>query len=142
MEQHLLECPKKCRNLIEDDESFVLEQNIGLLRSALHEEIRQRHRLITDVGALRRTYAEDNERRSLEADAFQRELENLSHQYRVLLFITQVIFFLHKNLTFSTEFDFILYIFQCDRKLENGGVNCGIYWINFIKILNFEMRLR
>lgn len=83
MEQHLLECPKKCRNLIEDDEYFVLEQNVGLLRSALHEEIRQRHRLITDIGTLRRTCAEDNERRSLEADTFQRELENLSRQYKV-----------------------------------------------------------
>lgn len=83
MEQHLLECPKKCRNAIEDDDYFVLEQNVGLLRSALHEEIRQRHRLITDVGALRRTYAEDNERRSSEADTFQKELENLSRQYKV-----------------------------------------------------------
>lgn len=84
MEQHLLECPKKCKNLIEDDDYFVLEQNVGLLRSALHEEIRQRHRLITDVGTLRKTYAEDNERRASEADNFQRELENLSHQFKVL----------------------------------------------------------
>lgn len=84
MEQHLLECPKKCKNLIEDDDYFVLEQNVGLLRSALHEEIRQRHRLITDIGALRKTYAEDNERRASEVDNVQRELENLSRQFKVL----------------------------------------------------------
>lgn len=83
MEQHMLECPKKSRNLIEDDEYFVIEQNVGLLRSALHEEIRQRHRLITDIGTLRRTYAEDNERRSLESENFQREIEGLSRQYKV-----------------------------------------------------------
>lgn len=82
MEQHMLECPKKCRNLIEDDEYFVIEQNVGLLRSALHEEIRQRHRLITDIGTLRRTFADDNERRSLEAENFQGELDSLSRQYR------------------------------------------------------------
>lgn len=83
MEQHLLECPKKCKNLIEDDGYFILEQNVGLLRSALHEEIRQRHRLIIDVGALRKVYTEDNERRALETDNFQKELENLSRQFKV-----------------------------------------------------------
>lgn len=90
MEQHMLECPKKCRNLIEDDEYFVIEQNVGLLRSALHEEIRQRHRLITDIGTLRRTYVEDNERRALESENFQRELESLSRQYKVCCVQTMI----------------------------------------------------
>lgn len=79
MEQHLLECPKKCRDLIEDDEYFVLEQNITLLRSALHEEIRQRHRLITDLGSLRKTFAE----KSLESESFRIELNLLTAQYKV-----------------------------------------------------------
>lgn len=66
-----------------DDEYFVLEQNITLLRSALHEEIRQRHRLISDVGALKRSVFEEAEKRLVNAESFQRELANLSRQYKV-----------------------------------------------------------
>lgn len=89
IEEHLLECPKKrmnnsaARDDDRDDEYFVLEQNITLLRSALHEEIRQRHRLISDVGALKRSVFEEAEKRLVNAESFQRELANLSRQYKV-----------------------------------------------------------
>lgn len=80
-----MECPKKRMNNSAacDDEYFVLEQNITLLRSALHEEIRQRHRLISDVGALKRSVFEEAEKRLVNAESFQRELANLSRQYKV-----------------------------------------------------------
>lgn len=91
MEQHLSECPKKEKetssicsaSCIDNDEFFILEQNITLLRSSLHEEIRQRHRLISDLGTLRRAYAEDVEKRFFETETFKTELANLSRQYTV-----------------------------------------------------------
>lgn len=91
MEQHLSECPKKeienssacSTSCIESDEYFMLEQNVTLLRSSLHEEIRQRHRLISDLGVLRKSYAEDAEKRFLESETFKAEITNLSRQYKV-----------------------------------------------------------
>ncbi|XP_031627898.1 TNF receptor-associated factor 5-like [Contarinia nasturtii] len=83
MEQHLAVCPKKLNDIVitdHDDEYYILEQNITLLRSALHEEIRQRHRLIADVGALRKTFAEDSENHAIEIDTFQKKLSDLSRQ--------------------------------------------------------------
>lgn len=89
MEQHLATCPKTNADnssVIENDEYFMLEQNITLLRSSLHEEIRQRHRLITDLGALRRNFAEDTAKQALESESFQQEIANLQRQYRVKRF--------------------------------------------------------
>lgn len=94
MEQHLLECPKKSNGDLEvcpssseqDGNFFVLEQNINLLRSALHEEIRQRHRLIADIGALRKTSIEQTNQRSVDVQKYQSEIDSLSHQYNVNMF--------------------------------------------------------
>lgn len=89
LEQHLTECPKNPNgNTTEsiadrDDEYFVLEQNITLLRSALHEEIRQRHRLIADVGSLRKAFAEQSENHAIESDALQRQFDDISQQCKV-----------------------------------------------------------
>lgn len=86
MEQHLTVCPKKLSDNVitdHDDEFFILEQNITLLRSALHEEIRQRHRLIADVGALRKTFAEDSENLAIEVDIFQKKLSDVTRQCKV-----------------------------------------------------------
>lgn len=87
MEQHLATCPKinadHSSANIENDEYFMLEQNITLLRSSLHEEIRQRHRLISDLGALRRNFAEDTGNRALESQSFQQEIADLQRQYKV-----------------------------------------------------------
>lgn len=72
IEKHLLECPQtKTGDARPDNEKesnepnpslngdiekrcFLLEQNVIALRSAFQEELRQRHRLITDVGELRK----------------------------------------------------------------------------------------
>ncbi|KAJ6637563.1 TNF receptor-associated factor 2 [Pseudolycoriella hygida] len=71
MEAHLVDCHKSPQNSMEifntptnngisnDDDSFqhrlvILEQDIRSMRSTLNEEIRQRHRLISDVGSLRK----------------------------------------------------------------------------------------
>lgn len=73
IETHLRECPKSPTTSLElysipetngvtngdGDESYhnrisLLEQDIRSLRSILNEEIRQRHRLISDVGGLRK----------------------------------------------------------------------------------------
>lgn len=89
LEQHFLECPKSSNgNSTEsiaerDDEYFVLEQNITLLRSALHEEIRQRHRLIADVGSLRKAFAEQSEHHAIESDAFHRKFQDIAEQCKV-----------------------------------------------------------
>lgn len=60
------DCPKSPKTSLElysspidDDGSYhnrllLLEQDVRLLRSSLDEEIRQRHRLISDVGSLRK----------------------------------------------------------------------------------------
>ncbi|XP_055296703.1 TNF receptor-associated factor 5-like [Sitodiplosis mosellana] len=86
LEQHLVECPKNPNgNSIasitdRDDEFFVLEQNITLLRSALHEEIRQRHRLIADVGSLRKAFAAMSENHAIETDALHTKFEDISQQ--------------------------------------------------------------
>lgn len=71
IETHLKDCPKSPQSsidvyntpvtngLLSDDDGFqnrllILEQDIRSLRSTLNEEIRQRHRLISDVGGLRK----------------------------------------------------------------------------------------
>lgn len=41
-------------NTAEKSKWIDVDQNINALRSALHEEIKQRHRLISDVGDIRR----------------------------------------------------------------------------------------
>lgn len=89
LEQHLTECPKNPKvNSTDsiadrDDEYFVLEQNITLLRSALHEEIRQRHRLIADVGSLRKAFAEQSKHHTIESDGLQRQFDDISQQCKV-----------------------------------------------------------
>lgn len=71
IEAHLKDCHKSPKTSLElyntpvtngisnDNDSshqrlFILEQDIHSLRSTLNEEIRQRHRLISDVGSLRK----------------------------------------------------------------------------------------
>lgn len=87
-----MECPKNPNgNSIDstadrDDEYFVLEQSITLLRSALHEEIRQRHRLIADIGSLRKAFAEMSEHHAVETDEFHRKFEDISQQCKVSVF--------------------------------------------------------
>lgn len=66
-----------------DDFYLALEQNITSLRTALHEEIRQRHRMIADIGGLRRAAVELSEQRALDVETFQRELDSLTHQHKV-----------------------------------------------------------
>lgn len=95
IDEHLLECPRKAERLkrcsakedlfdeIDEDSYLALEQSITSLRTALHEEIRQRHRLIADVGGLRRAAIELSEQRTLDTETFQHELDSLKHQHKV-----------------------------------------------------------
>lgn len=112
IEQHLRECPRKVghidgENLSSNNNSPIfLEQNIGALRSALHEEIRQRHRLIGDIGELRRqnqhfdnwieqidtvhrnltkSLSDEKSNRISDTDRIQKNLEQLEYQYTVVL---------------------------------------------------------
>lgn len=89
LEQHLLDCPKKANGdyddsiSIRDDEILALEQNITSLRHALHEEIRQQHRLIADVGTLRKKFQEEEEHRARENETFRNRIDDLSRQCEV-----------------------------------------------------------
>lgn len=89
LEQHLRDCPKKSNGncddtiSIRDDELFALEQNITALRNALHEEIRQQHRLITDVGTLRKQFADEAQHRAFENESFREKIDDLSRQCQV-----------------------------------------------------------
>lgn len=66
-----------------DDEIFALEQNITSMRHALHEEIRQQHRLISDVGTLRKKFQEVEEHRAGETEAFRKKIDDLTRQCEV-----------------------------------------------------------
>lgn len=117
MIEHLQECPKTSTNQLTNkimknddtrqqsfDKIFLFEQNLITLRSALNEEIRQRHRMITDVGDVRRQsqntdiciekmsgilnvlkncLAEETERRALEIQSCKEEIDRLDYQYQV-----------------------------------------------------------
>lgn len=117
MESHKLECPrlhenstkKSNENLLKKQESyendyFILEQSIVSLRSALHEEIRQRHRLIADIGDMRRqnqhsdtwiqrfddemiamknSIGNESESRCIDVENCQKTIEQLTYQYKV-----------------------------------------------------------
>lgn len=109
IEQHLQECPHKFASDAKQEsdyrtEDFVLEQSIVTLRSALHEEIRQRHRLISDIGELRRgnqridtwiqrfddslnalkkSLHNEAESRCIDVENCQKSVEQLTYQYKV-----------------------------------------------------------
>lgn len=89
MEQHLLDCPKQINgNAIgvtcdDDDGYFVLEQIITSLQSALHEEIRQRHRLIADVSSLRKTFATETENQTIAVNSLKTKINDVSQQCKV-----------------------------------------------------------
>lgn len=115
MIEHLGECPKRpprqTANKMKNDDTYqnvdkfvLLEQNLITLRSALNEEIRQRHRIISDVGDVRRhsqntdiciekmgeilsvlkkCLAEETERRALEIRGCKEEVDRLDYQYQV-----------------------------------------------------------
>lgn len=85
----MLDCPKKANGdyddsiSMRDDEIFALEQNITSLRHALHEEIRQQHRLISDVGTLRKKFQEEEENRTKECEVFRKKIDDLARQCEV-----------------------------------------------------------
>lgn len=89
LEEHLKDCPKKQNGETtgsipdRDDEFFAIEQNITMLRSALHEEIRQRHRLIVDIGTLRKHFAQDSENHALEYESFHKRIKDLAQECKV-----------------------------------------------------------
>lgn len=106
---HLNECPKALNQRSDkcDDNFgnlFTLERDVIALRSALQEEIRQRHRLITDVGEVRKKCqnveilmqdfgndlnelkvysAESQLQQSTEKRNFDYEIDRLDYQYKV-----------------------------------------------------------
>lgn len=86
LEQHLNDCPKNQNGesvVDQDDEFFAIEQNITKLRSALHEEIRQRHRLIVDIGTLKKNFSRDSENHALEYESFHKRIDDLDRQCNV-----------------------------------------------------------
>lgn len=89
LEQHLNDCPKNengesMESMADrDDEFFAIEQNINKLRSALHEEIRQRHRLIADIGTIKKYSARDSENHALEYESFHKRIDDLARQCNV-----------------------------------------------------------
>lgn len=89
-----------------DKRCFILEQNVNALRSALQEEIRQRHRLITDVGELRkqqkatetwlqkigdilttlkRCLNDETESRCIDVRNCKKDIDQLVYQFQVIL---------------------------------------------------------
>lgn len=111
IEQHLRECPRKIDNddgrLTSYDSLLELEQNVNTLRSALHEEIRQRHRLIADIGEIRKqnqhfdswteqieaihrkltkSLQDEKNNRTLEIENVRISIDQLSYQYKVKSF--------------------------------------------------------
>lgn len=87
-----------------DKRCFILEQNVNALRSALQEEIRQRHRLITDVGELRKQHKatenwqkkigdilstlkqclnDETESRCIDVKNCKEDIDNLIYQFQV-----------------------------------------------------------
>lgn len=99
LDEHLKECPKnlpksQSNDGTDDDDGFdfeqlysELEKNIGLLRSCLQEEIRQRHRLIIDVGALRKETMGLREQCAFDRQENQFKLDSLLDQQMVDNFI-------------------------------------------------------
>lgn len=108
VEQHLLECPRKVGysdgRSSPNESMFNWEQDVNSLRNALHEETRQRLRLIADIGELRKqnqkfdhwsseidvayrnlTKSLENESESREADleTIRQNMEQLKYQYKV-----------------------------------------------------------
>lgn len=89
-----------------DKRCFILEQNVNALRSALQEEIRQRHRLITDVGELRKQHKvtetwlqkigdilstlkrclnDETESRCIDVRNCKQDIDQLVYQFQVIL---------------------------------------------------------
>lgn len=83
---------------------FILEQDVAALRAALNEETRQRHRLIVDIGgirkhnqisdewtnkvgdvlaALKKCLNEETESRCIDMQQCKNDIEQLSYQYQV-----------------------------------------------------------
>lgn len=81
-----------------------IEQDVAALRTALHEEIRQRHRLIADIGELRRqnqqldiwlecveaaqkdvqdALGEEAKTRTDDISALEKRIDDLAYQYKV-----------------------------------------------------------
>lgn len=104
VEQHLLECPRKVGysdgRSSPNEPILNWEQDVNSLRSALHEETRQRLRLIADIGELRKqnqkfdhwTSEISNLTKSLEnvsmrregdLETIQKNVEQLKYQYKV-----------------------------------------------------------
>lgn len=110
---HLRECskagdksmPRTPTQLTDNDDRFsTMEENVTALRTVLNEEIRQRHRLISDVGELRKQnrnteewitkvgdvlsvlkkYMKDEtEMRSSEFKNCKEDIDRLAYQYKV-----------------------------------------------------------
>lgn len=87
-----------------DDRFPIVEQNVTALRTILNEEIRQRHRLISDIGELRKQNQDtkewitrvgdvltvlknsvnvETEMRSVEVKNCKEDIERLAYQYKV-----------------------------------------------------------
>lgn len=108
VEPHLLECPRKVGysdgRSSPNESMFNWEQDVNSLRTALHEETRQRLRVIADIGEMRKqnqkfdhwtseidvalsnlTKSLKNESKSRETDleTIQQTVEQLKYQYKV-----------------------------------------------------------
>lgn len=105
---HLLECPRKVGysdgRSSPNESMFNWEQDVNSLRTALHEETRQRLRVIADIGEMRKqiqkfdhwtseidvalrnvTKSLENESKSREMDleAIRQTVEPIKYQYKV-----------------------------------------------------------
>lgn len=127
---HLRECarvgdksvPKVCTHPTDDDDRFsIMEENVTALRTVLNEEIRQRHRLISDVGVLRKQNQntddwitkvgdvltvlkkclnDETETRSIEIKNCTEDIERLMYQYKARKNTHHI----YKENTFNVEF--------------------------------------
>lgn len=108
VEQHLLECPRKVGysdGRSSPNESMCnWEQDVNSLRTALHEETRQRLRLIADIGELRKnsqkfdhcireidvahrnltkSLEDESNRRDVDFETIRQNVDQLKYQYKV-----------------------------------------------------------
>lgn len=128
--EHLRDCQHRTDNKssmaarsTENDNRFAeLDQNVSALRTVLNEEIRQRHRLISDVGALRkqnqstddwiakvtdvlaaikRSANAETEAQQIQLKGCKEDIEQLAYQYKARFYQLSKLFFRHSISCFS-----------------------------------------
>lgn len=156
---HLRECGKvgdksvtktSARSTDNDDRFVVMEENVVALRTVLNEEIRQRHRLISDVGDLRKKNQnteewitrvgdvltvlkkclnDETEMRTTEIKNCKEDIERLMYQYKVCKTFSAAR--TKSKFSFSSLLNF-------HRTLKNGAKSSAICSTIFTRILNSE----